>query len=146
MKKYMIIADILIGLAVSALAVLLSAIAFGDIWFAALAAVPVLIVSVLLLRSKRKTGRTVRSIAAAAGYVPCIFLLGREPVAVFSRMFAFINPEYVREYGGPWAGDGFGLITVDLPGAFLLLLLAILIAKQSSGKRRISLWFGRSPL
>ena len=76
MKKYMIIADILIGLAVSALAVLLSAIAFGDIWFAALAAVPVLIVSVLLLRSKRKTGRTVRGIAAAAGYVPCIALIG----------------------------------------------------------------------
>lgn len=122
--------NILIGLAVSALAVLLSAVAFGgNFLYAAIGAAIFLTAAVFLLYNKETPRRRCRSITAAAGYVPMIFLLGR---VIYSRVFAAVNPTYVREYGGPNAGDGFGLITLYLPGAFMMILLAILIARKLS--------------
>ena len=61
-----------------------------------------------------------------------IFLLAHDPIAVYVRAFSAINPAYVREYGGPNAGDGFGLIALDIPFAFMMILLAILIARKLS--------------
>jgi len=121
--------DLLRGFVVSALMTLVSAAAFGghpavSVIFGAVC----LAVSVLLLYTKAKKRRRIRSIAAMLGWLPAVFGLGR--LGLYDFMFALLNPAYVREYGGPWIGDAFGLVFVYLPSAGILLLLAVLTASR----------------
>lgn len=127
--------DLLRGLAVSVVMTLASAAAFGGNPILGLIfGAACLAVSVFLLYSDDRKQHRIRSIAAILGYLPAVFGLGR--LGLYDFAFALINPEYIREYGGPWIGDAFGLVYVYLPAAGVMLLLAVLISRKPTDKEQ----------
>lgn len=53
------------------------------------------------------------------------------------KIFALLNPEYVKEYGGMNAGDGFGFITIFLPLSLVILIIGICVSGFSSAIKSI---------
>lgn len=53
------------------------------------------------------------------------------------KIFAILNPEYVKEYGGMNAGDGFGLITIFLPLSLIILIIGICVSSFLSAIKSI---------
>lgn len=53
------------------------------------------------------------------------------------KIFALMNPEYVKAYGGMNAGDGFGFIVIFLPLSIVILIVGICISGFSSAIKSI---------
>lgn len=53
------------------------------------------------------------------------------------KIFAIMNPEYAKEYGGMNAGDGFGLITIFLPLSLVILIIGICVSSFLSAIKSI---------
>ncbi len=125
------VSDLLCGILAGAAAVLQSAVAFsGRIGLSIAAAVIAVLSAVLLLRHPVCGRRRLRSITALLTYPLTAFLTIRH--GGYNAVFAYINPAYVREFGGPNIGDMSGLFLLYLPCALILLLLAVLLAQKFS--------------
>ena len=123
--------DLLCGILAGAAAVLQSAVAFGGkIGLSIAAAVIAVPIAVLLLRHPVCLRRRLRSITALLTYPLTAFLMIR--LGGYDAVYAIINPAYVREFGGPNVGDAGGLFLLYFPGALILLLLAVLLAREFS--------------
>ena len=123
--------DILCGLAVGILAFLQSVFIFGErILVIGAATIPLLVFfSALLLRHQSRGSRILRGITALICY----------PAAVCLDHFQLYNEVYAhmsRSISEQDAGVGIGLVFLIIPGAWFLILLAILIAARLSKREK----------
>ena len=139
MKPVRIAADLLRGLLCAACPVLFSAAAFpGKLPVTAAAAGLAVSLSLLLLRTTSRTSRRIRSITAAAAFLP--MMLGSIRSGVHTAVYTWINPAYIREYGKPNVGDVAGLFLIWFPASVIILLLSVFLAARwpSQPKQRTS--------
>ena len=122
-------ADMFCGLLCAACPVLFSAAAFPE-KFPVTAAAAGLAVTLctLLLCTKSRTSRRVRSITAAAAFLPMTWASIR--YGIHSAVYAWINPAYIREFGKPNVGDIAGLFLIWFPASVIVLLLPIFLASK----------------
>ncbi|MBR4200787.1 MAG: hypothetical protein IKQ91_05870 [Oscillospiraceae bacterium] len=132
-------ADLLCGLAVSALSVLFCAVVFsalggyGDSYYYAAGAVLFyLIAAVKLLRTPRRSGRIIRGLTALCGFLPLLRLDLTYGFDLTEWLFEWVNPAY----GGVEIGDGIMLIVIVIPATFLITLTAILIARRPFRRKK----------
>lgn len=124
-----ILSDILRGAAVSLLTGLLVSIAHGGIlWITLPAAAIILLLSVMLLQCRQTDRRQLRSVTAILLFLPSQMLYGKSGMIDF--FFDLLHPAGTEVA----IGDAVQMIFIILPGAFMLLLLAILLARIVSQK------------
>ena len=124
-----ILIDILRGAAVSLLTGLLISIANGDIlWITLPAAAIILLLAVLLLQCRQTGRRQLRSVTAILLFLPSLMLYGRTGMIDF--FFDLLQPAGT-EYA---IGNSVQMMFIILPSAFMLILLAILLARYVSQK------------
>ena len=129
MKLKQIAADLFCGLLCAACPVLFSAAAFpGKLPVTAAAAGLTVPLCTLLLRTKTRTSRRVRSITAAAAFLPMMWASIR--YGIHNAVYKWINPAYIREFGKPNVGDAAGLILIWFPASVILLLLSVFLASR----------------
>ncbi len=129
MKLKQTAVDLFCGLLCAACPVLFSATAFpGKLLVTAAAAGLAVTLCTLLLCTKSRIFRRVRSITAAAAFLPMTWASIR--YGIHSAVYAWINPAYIREFGKPNVGDAAGLILIWVPASVIVLLLPIFLASK----------------
>ena len=129
MKLKQTAADLFCGLLCAACPVLFSAAAFpGKLPVTAAAAGLTVPLCTLLLRSNSRTSRRIRSITAAAAFLPMTWASIR--YGIHNAVYTWINPAYIREFGKPNAGDIAGLFLIWFPASVIVLLLSVFLASK----------------
>ncbi len=93
------------------------------------------VATIILLRSTYPMRTVIKCGVSVISYI-ITFILGFK-LNFPQKIFALLNPEYVREYGGMNAGDGFGFIAIFLPVSLVILIIGICVSGFSSAIRSI---------
>ena len=129
MKLKQIAVDLFCGLLCAACPVLFSAAAYpGKLPVTAAAAGLSVTLCTLLLRSKSRASRRIRSITAAAAFLP--MTLASIRYGIHTAVYTWFNPAYIREFGKPNIGDIAGLLMIWLPASVIVLLLPIFLVSK----------------
>ena len=118
-----ILIDLLRGAATALIMGLLVSVAYGDsLWITLPVAAVFLFIAVLLLQCQRTGRRQLRSITAILLYLPAVSLYGRS--GLFEFFFELMHPTDTEAA----IGNAVQMVFIILPGAFILTLLAVLLA------------------